>query len=119
MKKKSFQIESLVADLLEKYIAPPDYSERLEGIESHGFVILSGDVCDKVDYDKTYKVMFTTSDGTIVLQELTMLEEETRFQLYRVHINEWEDVFVEWVDSDHDRYGRMRYYWDEGYRTYV
>ena len=117
MKKKSFQIESLVADLLEKYIAPPDYSERLEDIESHGFVVLSGvgDVC-KVDYDKAYKVMFTTSDGTIVLQEVTMSSQETRFQLYRVHINEWENVFVEWVDSDHDRYGRMCYYWDEGYR---
>ena len=83
---------------------------------THEFVVLSNEVCDKVDYDKTYKVMFTTSDGTIVLQEVAMVGEETRFQLYRVHINAWKYVFVEWVDSGHERYGEMRYYWDEGYQ---
>jgi hypothetical protein len=50
-----------------------------------------------------YKILFTTTDCVIV-QDVLLNCGDTRFGVYKIQLSEWENVFGEWIDENHDRY---------------
>jgi hypothetical protein len=117
---KTIDTERLVSNLLETYLAPPDWTEKRTEIRSHKFVSLRRDgVNDRNEPLCTtwYKVLFTTSD-TVVVQQAELTGGETRFQVEGIPLAEWDARVEEWIDEDHDRYEDVRSAWAEGMGMY-
>ena len=63
------------------------------------------------------KILFTTSD-CVVVQEVEMTWNVTRFKVRKIPVEEWDDMFVEWIDADHNRFYDARQCWVDGARMY-
>ena len=113
----SFCQETLVAKLLKTYVVQPDHSAKLEEIASHEFVLLHQDGIHPETGKKFrptwHKILFTTSD-CVVVQEVWMSAYITRFKVRKIHVEEWDDVFVEWTNKKEG----LRQCWNDGARMY-
>ena len=98
MSNKQFCVNAVVSSLLHEYVVQPDYTQKREEIEAHEFVCLDvkGGIRNKGDW---CKILFTTSD-TAIVQEIELTHGHTRFQVFKVHLSEWDTKFVEWLDND-------------------
>ena len=121
MSKQEFCVNAMVAKVLKDYVQQPDYSEKRAEIANHEFASLkrrlprtSTQIANH-DYDGSVwcKILFTTSDAVIV-QEVEMTCGNTRFQVYKIEISEWDGTFVEWLDDD----WVVRDCWEKGARMY-
>ena len=113
----TFCVNTLVAQVLSSYVQTPDYSELREDIEKHAYarLRLKTDACDKDGY--WYKILFTTSDCAVV-QDVLLTWRDTRFAVHKVPLADWTDVFVEWMDEDHNRYDDCHYEYQRGMRSW-
>ena len=114
-------LEKVVAELFNSYVHQPDYSIKREEIESHPFVLLKHDEINPATGQRYLsvwnKVLFTTSDCA-VCQEVLITWNVTRFRVRKIELSDWDNMFVEWIDENHDRYLDVYRSWDEGYNMY-
>ena len=95
---KQFCVNAVVSNLLRDYVTPRDFTQKREEIEAHKLVRIDvkGGTRNKGDW---CKILFTTSD-TAIVQEIELTWGHTRFQVFKVHLSEWDAKFVEWLDDD-------------------
>jgi hypothetical protein len=114
MSKQEFCVNAMVAKVLKDYVQQPDYSEKRAEIANHEFASLKVHTAnDKWNGSVWCKILFTTSDAVIV-QEVEMTCNKTRFQVYKIEYPEWDEKFVEWLDDD----WVVRDCWQKGARMY-
>ena len=113
-----------MAKLLETYVVQPDHSAKLEEIASHEFVKLQQDAIrpgGEKWLPTWQKILFTTSD-CVVVQEVQMTWNVTRFKVRKIHVEEWDDVFVEWTDKNQETFYDGEFWirecWNDGARMY-
>ena len=82
-KKMKMDIDSVVGTLVKDFLQKPDYSPLMEEIATH-----EEDFCNLTFEGETepklYKVLFTTDD-TIIVQELELTWNRTRFEVRKIH----------------------------------
>lgn len=109
-------ISSVVGVLIKDYVTEPDYSELRQEISEHDgdFVTIhwGGKLLPKI-----YAPQYTTKE-CVILQEVEMTWNVTRFNVYLVKLEDWERLFVEWISPGHKLYSCMRGAWEDGARMY-
>ena len=121
----AFSSEQLVSQILLDYVEIPDYSNLMEDInDNHGldFVTLKSDgICPETGnpwLPQLFKVLFTTSD-TIIVQQVLMTFDTTRFRVRKIHAEEWADFFESWLKPGDKRYlPQGKFPWENGCRMY-
>ena len=125
MSKKHFCVNTVIAKTLHNYIQAPDYSELMENInEIHAedFVELKSDgICPATGnpwLPRYHKVLICTSD-TIIVQELGLSRNRTRFRVRMIPAKDWDEFFISWLapgDEDYISLGLSM--WNQGFRMY-
>ena len=116
--------ETIVAKIVTDYVLPPDYTNLMRDINdnhSEDFVKLKSDgICPATGnpwLPTYYKVLFTTSD-TIIVQQIQMSYDLTRFRVRKFHASEWSDYFVSWLSHGDEAYNDYKELWDLGAAFY-
>jgi hypothetical protein len=118
-----FDINAVVGTLIKEYVAEPDYTELREEIAKHADDFVVWDWKPKGEprkglLNREYKVIATTKD-CVVLQELQMTWNKTRFQVHVVELKLWGEYFVEWLTPEDEKYQFLGVScWEDGARMY-
>ena len=123
---KSFCQNALVSSFLLEYVQTPTYEDLTNEIEKHQFVVLKKQpkelmVCyemDKEDNGKQWFAILHTTLCSVIVQEVLLAVGDTRFTVHKIPLKDWNDVFCEWVDLDHKRYGDCQREWQLGMRSF-
>ena len=115
-----FCINAVVGTLLKDYVQQPCHDELLDEIKTHKYVVLripseTDFISDGAGY--WFAILHVTSDS-VVVQEVEMTAGETRFIVRIVKCVDWNEVFVGWVDEDHERWNDCDYAWQVGMGMY-
>ena len=115
-----FCVNAVVATLLKDYVQRPCYDELLDEINTHKYVELRLG-CDGFLFNpgegSWYAITHVTSDA-VVIQEVEMTAGMKRFAVHVVQCEDWNDVFIHWIDEDHDRYFDCNWAWETGMHMY-
>jgi len=120
--KQEFCVNTVVSKLLTDFVQQRDFSELRETIESHKYAKLKHHVIHNTgmypNATTWYKILFTTTDCVIV-QDVLLKCGDTRFGVHKIQLSdEWENVFGEWIDENHDRYQDCDYEFRNGMRSW-
>ena len=114
--KPEFCINTLVAKVLKDYIQSPTYEELKAEIQSQEYARLKLSTDTHPD-GFWYAILYVTSDS-VVVQDVLLKCEDTRFGVHVVRLDEWEAVFMEWIDEQHSRYEDCHYEFKRGMRAW-
>ena len=64
-----------------------------------------------------YAVLYVTTDS-VIIQDVLLTGDATRFDVHEVKLADWSNVFVEWIDEEHNRYVDCHESFVEGMREY-
>ena len=124
MTAKTFCVNTLLAKIVKDYVQCPTFEELRSEIEQHKYANLRYHVVMKTrhaetrpDVNQWYAVLYITSD-CVVIQDVLLKCEDTRFAVHVVKLEDWNTVFMEWIDAEHDRYVDCRESFVEGMREY-
>ena len=119
--KMTFDINETIGNLIQGYVQTPDYSALREELETHSYAKLKHHVIHNTgrfpDATAWYKILFVTTDCVIVQDVLLRYDHNNRFGTYKIELANWENVFSEWIDEEHDRYEDCHYEYQMGMRS--
>ena len=119
-KRRRLTFEKCLAKEIVELLQP-DYSEKIAEIEAHEtkFVVLllGSATSGETGPTKWYRVLFTASD-CVVVQEIELTAGYTRFKIKKIQFSDWDEKFVEWIGTDHDRFCDAASCWNDGMQMY-
>ncbi len=110
MTTKTFCVNTVVAKILKDYVQCPTFEELRAEIQQQRYANLRYHVLMKTPFAETrpdvnqwYAVLYVTSDS-VVIQDVLLKCTDTRFAVHVVKLEDWNTVFLGWVDEDHKWY---------------
>ena len=123
MSKQEFCVNSLVAKIIKDYVMG-DFEKLIEEIKFFGpygrFQCKLVKDINSTETDSKFrsvmKVLFVNQDS-VILQDVELSGDCTRFGTYKVLLEDWSKVFQEWEDADACD-GWLELCWTAGMRMY-
>ncbi len=109
-----FCVNTVVAKIVGSYVQPTDYSALVEEIGNQRYAALQLEG-DQIPH--WYAMLYTTPQCVIV-QDVLLKVECTRFRVSKVPLSDWNNVFKHWIDEDHPRYVDCHSEYEEGMRSW-
>ena len=118
MTDKSVSFEAVVGRICTSYVLPRDYSTLTGLLRQHKYVLLTNKNTPTVrplrtGQENIYRVLFVCVESVIV-QEIELTQNLTRFKTERIMFSDWVNRFVEWGDESEGGWNKI--YWEEGFR---
>jgi len=124
MTAKTFCVNTVVAKILKDYVQCPTFEELRAEIQQQRYANLRYHVLMKTPFAETrphvnhwYAVLYVTNDS-VIIQDVLLKCAATRFAVHVVKLEDWNTVFMEWIDEDHNRFDDCHRSFVEGMREY-
>ena len=121
---QQFDINAVVTSILKDYVQTPTFEELKADISRYQYVGLRDHFVNDVKYSGRYghvtgwyKIKHVLSEAVIV-EEVLLKCGKTRFDTHVVKLSEWDKVFGEWIDSDHDHWFDCDFEYKNGMRSW-
>ena len=116
-------LQSCVAKMLETYVQPPDFSALKQDIGQRTYGLFRWKILKNLNDPETddrfssiWRIMFIC-EQSVIIQQTELSVGESRFLTYRVMLNDWGKVFINW-GPDTDRRDDWDRCWHEGMYMY-
>jgi hypothetical protein len=118
---QEYCVNTVIAKIVTDYVAPPNYDALKEEIRQHTYgsfqwKLLDDPTCTDEDpkYSNIQRVLFV-NEQSVIVQEVEMTFDSTRFNTYKIMLEDWSRVFIAWAEK---RTADWDHCWDQGCRMY-
>ena len=132
---KNFDVNAVVSSIINDYAPNPELAElarnwlKFEELKAelakHEYADLKHWVINdpnetseqRRDATAWYKIKHILID-TVIVEDVLLRAGKTRFDTYVIKLSDWDTVFGEWIDRDHDRWWDCDSEYREGMRVW-
>jgi hypothetical protein len=119
--KTTFCVNSVLAKVLREYIDPTEFDQLKAEIGQHTYArlkwkLLQNPACQNEDprFSCLYRTLFL-NERSVIVQEVELGGDRTRFGTYKIMLPEWSRVFINWGE---ERRATWDWCWNEGMNMY-
>ena len=118
---QEFCINTVISKTVAAYVALPNYDALKDEIRQHTYgrfkwKLVKDPTCTNEDpsFFNTKRILFV-NEQSVVIQDVEMSVGVTRFGTYKIMLEDWTRVFIDWSD---ERTIDWDYCWNQGCRMY-
>lgn len=117
----TFCVNAVISMIINEYLRGPDWSGLITKIKNYKYVNLQYRIVEdpeteftsKAWYGCYYRILFVNQDS-IIVENIELEIGDKRYGIYQIFYNDWDKVFISWVDEDTDNIEELDEIYENG-----